>query len=107
MHFSYQETFKIRTPETYDTLFADVMLDDATFFMPTDKVESLWSGNMPILNAWENTQPVEFPNYQAGTMGPEASEVLIAQDYRSWLQPAFAEDHEGTQSQGSAESKGA
>jgi glucose-6-phosphate 1-dehydrogenase len=94
MHFSYQETFKTRSPEAYETLLADVMLGDATLFMRSDQVECSWSAIMPILNAWENTPPVEFPNYQAGTMGPEAAEVLIAQDGRSWIQSPLDQDPE-------------
>jgi glucose-6-phosphate 1-dehydrogenase len=38
---------------------------------------------------------VEFPNYQAGTMGPESAEILIAQDGRSWIQPNL-EENQGT-----------
>jgi hypothetical protein len=33
-------------------------------------------------------KPADFPNYQAGTWGPESAEVLIAQDGRSWLSPS-------------------
>ena len=30
---------------------------------------------------------MDFPNYSAGTWGPESAEALIAQDGRSWQQP--------------------
>ena len=33
----------------------------------------------------------EFPNYPSGTWGPEAAEILIAQDGRSWLLPSINE----------------
>jgi glucose-6-phosphate 1-dehydrogenase len=102
MHFSYQETFKSRSPEAYETLLTDVMLGDATLFMRADQVENSWLAIMPILNHWENTPPLEFPNYDAGTWGPEAAEVLIAQDGRSWIQPSLLEDEQEklTESQG-------
>ncbi len=87
MHFSYQETFRARSPQAYETLLADVIAGDATLFMRADQVETSWSVLMPILNAWSELEPVDFPNYQAGTWGPEAADVLIAQDGRSWLQP--------------------
>jgi glucose-6-phosphate 1-dehydrogenase len=87
MHFSYQETFRSRSPQAYETLLADVMSGDATLFMRADQVETSWSVLTPILNAWADLKPVEFPNYQSGTWGPEAADVLIAQDGRSWLQP--------------------
>jgi glucose-6-phosphate 1-dehydrogenase len=100
MHFSYQETFKSRSPEAYETLLTDVMSEDATLFMRADQVEASWSVLTPVLNAWENSIPVDFPNYPSGTWGPEAAEVLIAKDGRSWQQPTLREDKEGNQSQG-------
>jgi glucose-6-phosphate 1-dehydrogenase len=106
MHFSYQETFKSRTPEAYETLLADVILGDATLFMRADQVEASWSVLTPVLIAWENSLPVDFPNYQSGTWGPEAAEVLIAQDGRSWLQPILEQGKEADQSQGPAEQTG-
>ena len=97
MHFSYQEAFHTKSPEAYETLLADVMLGDPTLFMRADQVEASWSVIMPILNAWENTKPTDFPNYKSGTWGPKAAEILIAKDGRSWLQPTPG--NEGNQSQ--------
>ena len=87
MHFSYQEAFKSKSPEAYETLLADVMAGDATLFMRADQVEASWSVLMPILNAWENTKPADFPNYKSGTWGPKAADALIAKDGRTWVQP--------------------
>jgi len=92
MHFSYQETFHSRSPDAYETLLVDVFAEDATLFMRADQVEASWSAIGPILKAWENTPPVDFPNYAAGTNGPEAAAVLIAQDGRSWLEPSLEDD---------------
>lgn len=94
MHFTYQETFKSRSPEAYETLLSDVMLGDATLFMRADQVEASWSILMPVLNAWKNSVPIDFPNYPSGTWGPEAAQVLIAQDGRSWFQPILEEHRE-------------
>lgn len=92
MGFSYRERFDIDPPDAYETLLTDTMLADATLFMRADQVEASWSVITPILNAWETAQPVDFPNYQAGTWGPESAEVLIAQDGRSWLQPEIPDE---------------
>jgi glucose-6-phosphate 1-dehydrogenase len=92
MNFSYRENFKARSPEAYETLLADVMAGDATLFMRADQVEASWAVLAPILTAWENTPPVEFPDYRAGTWGPEGAEVLIAQDGRSWLEPSLKDE---------------
>jgi glucose-6-phosphate 1-dehydrogenase len=85
MHFSYQEAFKSKSPEAYETLLADVMSADATLFMRADQVEASWSVLMPILNAWENSRPAGFPDYESGTWGPKAAEALMANDGRSWI----------------------
>jgi glucose-6-phosphate 1-dehydrogenase len=60
------------------------MLGDATLFMRADQIEAAWSVVTPILESWQAAAPPSFPNYQAGTWGPEAAEALIAQDGRSW-----------------------
>ncbi len=69
MHFSYQETFKSKSPQAYETLLADVMSGDATLFMRADQVEASWSVLTPILNAWADLKPVDFPNYHVRHMG--------------------------------------
>jgi glucose-6-phosphate 1-dehydrogenase len=92
MHFSYQEAFRSKSPEAYETLLADVMSGDATLFMRADQVEASWSVLMPILDAWENSVPAGFPNYKSGTWGPKAGEELIAKDGRSWLEPTLQKE---------------
>jgi glucose-6-phosphate 1-dehydrogenase len=92
MRFCYSEAFQATSPEAYETLLLDVILGDATLFMRADQVEAAWSVVTPILEGWESVAPVDFPNYQAGTWGPEAAEALIAQDGRSWLLPDVAEE---------------
>jgi glucose-6-phosphate 1-dehydrogenase len=86
MRFCYSEAFKSTPPEAYETLLLDVILGDATLFMRADQVEAAWSVIMPVLEAWEAVVPVDLPNYQGGSCGPESAEALIAQDGRSWMQ---------------------
>jgi glucose-6-phosphate 1-dehydrogenase len=94
MHFRYSEAFKAEPPEAYDTLLLDAMSGDATLFMRADQVERAWETIQPVLDGWESMPPAGFPNYAAGTWGPESAEALIAQDGRSWLQASPAEDEE-------------
>ena len=89
MHFSYQEMFKAASPEAYETLLVDVFAGDATLFMRADQIEQAWSVITPILNAWNESRPVNFPNYPAGSSGPQAADLLIAQDGRSWISPSI------------------
>jgi glucose-6-phosphate 1-dehydrogenase len=89
MQFLYREAFKASTPEAYETLLLDIMRGDATLFMRADQVESAWSIITPILEAWDAVPTADFPNYQPGSWGPEAADVLIARDGHSWLQPTI------------------
>jgi glucose-6-phosphate 1-dehydrogenase len=95
MHFSYQETFRSRSPQAYETLLADVMSGDATLFMRADQIEASWSALTPVLKAWADLRPGEFPNYAPGTWGPEAAEALMAQDGRSWQPPGLKDERAG------------
>src|ERR1700690_1180923 len=106
MHFSYQETFKSKSHEAYETLLTDVMLGDATLFMRADQVEASWSVIMPVLNEWEKSKPEDFPNYKSGSWGPKAAEALIENDGRSWVQPNIKELKVADQSDGSVKSSG-
>jgi glucose-6-phosphate 1-dehydrogenase len=87
MWFSYQDAFNSTPPEAYETLLLDIIQGDATLFMRADQVEAAWSVVMPILQGWQAVSPSDFPNYAAGTWGPEAAVALIAGDARSWLSP--------------------
>ncbi len=85
LRFDYKEGFTRQSPEAYETLLLDVMVGDTTLFMRADQVEAAWVAITPILNAWAAIRPNDFPNYQAGTWGPESAEALIARDGRSWI----------------------
>jgi glucose-6-phosphate 1-dehydrogenase len=85
MKFSYRETYDEHEPEAYETLLLDVMEGDATLFMRADQVEAAWKLIMPIIEAWEQRVPVDFPNYSPDSWGPEDAEALIARDGRQWV----------------------
>ncbi|HET9794071.1 MAG TPA: glucose-6-phosphate dehydrogenase [Thermoanaerobaculia bacterium] len=69
----------------YERLLLDIMHGDATLFTRGDEVEEAWRVVMPILEGWEKTKPRGFPNYPAGTMGPEvAANTFIEGDGRHW-----------------------
>jgi glucose-6-phosphate 1-dehydrogenase len=87
MQFYYREAFKVVPPEAYETLLLDIMRNDATLFLRGDQTESAWSVITPILEVWNTVKSTDFPNYQAGTWGPEESDILIAQNGFSWITP--------------------
>ncbi len=90
MRFSYRDAFEKRSPGGYETLLRDVMLGDATLFMRGDQVEAAWRLIMPVLEAWEDNPAVDFPNYAAGSWGPESATMLVAHDGNSWLAPTLS-----------------
>lgn len=88
MHFGYREAFAVPSYGAYETLLLDVMLGDATLFKRADQAEASWVAMMPIIEAWQQGEPLDFPNYDAGSWGPENAEVLIARDGRIWQVPS-------------------
>jgi glucose-6-phosphate 1-dehydrogenase len=87
MRFNYQEAFDLPSPDAYETLLRDVMLGDGTLFMRADHVEATWRLLSPIIEVWADNPAADFPNYAAGSWGPESAETLIARDSRNWLTP--------------------
>jgi glucose-6-phosphate 1-dehydrogenase len=89
MQFRYRKVFRTAAPEAYETLLLDVVRGDATLFMRADQVESAWAVISPVLEAWETAPPTDFPDYPAGSWGPEGADLLIAREGHSWLKPAI------------------
>ena len=85
MTFNYNDTYSSGIPEGYETLLLDVIEGDATLFMRADQVEAAWEVITPILEMWKDNPSVNFPNYSAGTNGPETAEALIARDGNNWI----------------------
>ena len=96
MQFYYRETFDVSPPDAYETLLLDVMVGDATLFMRADQAEAAWSVITPILDAWNASKPTDFPNYPAGTWGPEDAQTLIAQDGYNWVSPTYLQCQDDT-----------
>lgn len=87
MDFRYREAFGPGSPGAYTTLLNDAMRGDATLFDRADAVDAAWALVDPILQAWSAGPAPDFPNYPAGTMGPEEAEELLSKDGRRWHNP--------------------
>ncbi|WP_312900083.1 glucose-6-phosphate dehydrogenase [Chryseobacterium taichungense] len=72
------------TPEAYETLLLDALLGDLTLFMRSDQVEEAWDVVKTIQEAWENNKDASFPNYKAGSWGPDESFALVERQGDSW-----------------------
>jgi glucose-6-phosphate 1-dehydrogenase len=86
MDFNYGSSFGERSPSAYETLLLDAISGDATLYTRQDMVEASWSAVQPILDYW-STQTFSFPNYAAGTWGPEASDEMLARWGHTWRKP--------------------
>jgi glucose-6-phosphate 1-dehydrogenase len=84
-NFSYSEAFGGDTPVAYETLILDAMRGDATLFTRRDEVESEWKIITPIEEAWAALPPPQFPNYAAGSQGPEQAFQLLEPSGHRWM----------------------
>ncbi len=84
MDFTYGSAFNVDSPDAYETLILDALLGDASLFTRADEVEEAWSIVTPIIDAWIDMPAPDFPNYEAGSWGPEAADELMAREGRRW-----------------------
>jgi glucose-6-phosphate 1-dehydrogenase len=68
----------------YERLLLDVTHGDQTLFTRGDEVEHAWRVVTPLLHAWQSRPPTDFPNYAAGTWGPEAADKFLEREGRRW-----------------------
>ncbi len=85
MDFQYADYFGSTPTTGYETLLYDCMIGDPTLFQRADMVEASWAVVQPILDVWSALPARDFPNYAAGTMGPQAALYdLLRRDGREW-----------------------
>jgi glucose-6-phosphate 1-dehydrogenase len=85
MDFDYARRFHISCSTGYERLLHDCMMGDQTLFQRADMVETAWGVIEPIQDVWK-ALPGHFPNYAAGTWGPDAANKLIERDGHAWRQ---------------------
>ncbi len=84
MDFDYAAAFGKSSANGYERLLLDAMIGDQTLFSHRDGVETTWALYTPILEAWAAKNPEVFPNYFAGTWGPECSDRLLERGGHVW-----------------------
>ena len=52
--------------------------------MRSDQIEEAWDVISTIQEAWKNRDSLDFPDYPAGSWGPETAEALIARNGHVW-----------------------
>ena len=82
----FDKNFGLSSPEAYERLILDCMEGDMTNFTHWEEVAASWKFVDRIRQAWDAESSVQFPNYPAGSSGPQKSFDLLAQDGRCWVQ---------------------
>ena len=84
MDFNYEQSFGVERHHAYERLLIDCLKGDLILFAREDGVEAMWQVVDPIIEQWDAMPAGDFPNYPAGSMGPEEQDVMMEQDGRTW-----------------------
>ena len=85
MNFCYRDVFQTPPHPAYERLLIDCLRGDLTLFVRQDQIEAMWEVVDPILKRWDDTPPLDFPNYAAGTWGPVEAHRLLEREDRRWI----------------------
>ncbi len=82
MDFSYEKVFML---DAYERVLLDCMAGDQMLFVREDSEEETWDILTPVMERLETDARTEdYPNYPAGSSGPERASALIERDGREW-----------------------
>ncbi|AKK11158.1 glucose-6-phosphate dehydrogenase [Corynebacterium uterequi] len=85
MDFSYSEAFTEESPEAYERLILDALLDESSLFPTNKEVELSWKILDPVLKYWaDHGRPDE---YKSGTWGPESADAMLERNGHHWRRP--------------------
>jgi glucose-6-phosphate 1-dehydrogenase len=71
--------------DAYEWVLLNCMHDDQLLFVREDGVEQIWSLLTPVIDRLESITKVdEFPNYAAGSSGPNKAALLLERDGHPW-----------------------
>ncbi|MFP4052885.1 MAG: glucose-6-phosphate dehydrogenase [Phycisphaerae bacterium] len=84
MNFTYAGSFGQDPPDAYERLLLDAALGDATLFTRSDETEAAWAFVNPLLEGCRQQDPSKMANYESGTWGPQAADLLIRADGNQW-----------------------
>ena len=86
LHHEHGAKTQSKMPVGYEKLLYDVLKGDSSSFSHWDEVYYSWRFVDSVRNAWDNETLAAdaFPNYECGSMGPQASKDLLAADGNNW-----------------------
>lgn len=82
MDYTYEKELLM---DAYEWVLLDCIKGDQMLFLSEAEVERSWATLTPLIERLESTiDPDRFPNYAAGSSGPEEARLLIERDGRRW-----------------------
>ncbi len=85
MDFSYRSGMEGIELDSYERVLLDGMIGDQMLFVREEGVDLTWKVLTPVLEAVEGGRfGLGFPNYSAGTPGPEEADLLLAKEEDHW-----------------------
>ena len=84
LDYRHSQENLFNSPEAYEKLILDCLKGDATNFTHWDEVASSWKIVDTIRETWDKGN-VNFPNYPAGSMGPQCSFDLLEKEGKQWV----------------------
>ena len=82
MDFRHRDAFGMNAPEAYEVLLSGVIDGDKSLFTGWPETEESWKTVDPVLDIIGRATK-NFPNYRAGTYGPEGADGLLGD--RKWI----------------------
>ena len=86
LDLSFEETFGIRYPDSYERLLIEVMRGNPALFMRRDEVETAWQWIDGIRAGWEQARQ-KVDTYVAGSWGPPSASMLLDRNDNAWENP--------------------
>ena len=84
MDFNYDQFFGMSPPEAYERLICDCMAGESTLFTRSDEVMASWKVLSPVIEYWQSSTPLDFPNYASGSWGPNSADEMLARNGVKW-----------------------
>lgn len=84
LKFMQDNSTKEEAPEPYERLLHDALEGNHTNFASWSEIAYAWKFVDVARKLWDIEEP-QFPNYVPGSMGPAASDELLARDGRQWV----------------------
>jgi len=84
--FGYQPkaAFGLSSAQAYERMILDCLKGNHRLFVTLEEQLAAWGLLTPLLEYWHTQAPADFPNYDAGTWGPDAADQMLYKRGHQW-----------------------